>query len=99
MRLRFREEHIKRLQACASESLSDIHLQQEIENLSKEIEIFRNQLDRNPEITRFAMENLQVREELRRYVLILLTLFLCYIFPYISNICQNVIIFEDLFFK
>ncbi|KMZ62732.1 hypothetical protein ZOSMA_44G01340 [Zostera marina] len=70
LRLRFREEHIKRLQACASESLSDIHLQQEIENLSKEIEIFRNQLDRNPEITRFAMENLQVREELRRMQLL-----------------------------
>ncbi|XP_008789959.2 kinesin-like protein KIN-12G [Phoenix dactylifera] len=67
MRLRFREEGIKRLEAVASGKLSaETHLLQEREELLKEIEILRNQVDRNPEVTRFAMENLQLKEELRR---------------------------------
>ncbi|CAA6662821.1 unnamed protein product [Spirodela intermedia] len=67
MRLRFREEGIKRLQAVASGKLSvESHLLQENEELLKEIEVLRNQVDRNPEITRFAMENLRLKEELRR---------------------------------
>ncbi|KAG1333882.1 kinesin-like protein KIN-12G [Cocos nucifera] len=67
MRLRFREEGIKRLEAVASGKLSaETHLLQEKEELLKEIDILRNQVDRNPEVTRFAMENLQLREELRR---------------------------------
>ncbi|XP_010917897.1 kinesin-like protein KIN-12G [Elaeis guineensis] len=67
MRLRFREEGIKRLEAVASGKLSaETHLLQEKEELLKEIDILRNQVDRNPEVTRFAMENLQLKEELRR---------------------------------
>ncbi|WOK95613.1 hypothetical protein Cni_G04320 [Canna indica] len=67
MRLRFREEHIKRLEAVASGKLSaETHLIQEKECLLKEIDVLRNQVDRNPEVTRFAMENLQLKEELRR---------------------------------
>lgn len=69
MRLRFREEGIKRLQAVASGKLSvESHLLQEKEELLKEIEVLRNQVDRNPEVTRFAMENLRLKEELRRHV-------------------------------
>lgn len=69
MRLRFREEGIKRLQAVASAKLStESHLSMENQELRKEIEILKNQLDRNPEVTRFAMENLQLKEELRRFV-------------------------------
>ncbi|CAD5179273.1 unnamed protein product [Musa acuminata subsp. malaccensis] len=67
MRLRFREERIKRLEAVASAKLSaETHLVQEKEELLKEIEALCNQVDRNPEVTRFAMENLQLKEELRR---------------------------------
>ncbi|RWW79493.1 hypothetical protein BHE74_00012242 [Ensete ventricosum] len=69
MRLRFREERIKRLEAVASGTLSaETHLLQEKEELLKEIEALSNQVDRNPEVTRFAMENLQLKEELRRRV-------------------------------
>ncbi|XP_020084870.1 kinesin-like protein KIN-12G [Ananas comosus] len=67
MRLRFREEGIRRLQSVASGKLSaEAHLLQEKEELLKEIELLRNQVDRNPEVTRFALENLQLKEELRR---------------------------------
>ncbi|KAF3323505.1 phragmoplast orienting kinesin 2 [Carex littledalei] len=67
MRLRFREDNIKRLQAVASSKLStESHLLMENQELRKEIEILKNQLDRNPEVTRFAMENLHLKEELRR---------------------------------
>ncbi|KAL6005110.1 hypothetical protein ACLOJK_005671 [Asimina triloba] len=67
MRLRFREEGIKRLDAVISGKLSaDAHLLQEKSELLKEIEVLRNQVDRNQEVTRFAMENLQLKEELRR---------------------------------
>lgn len=69
MRLRFREEGIRRLQSVASGKLSaEAHLLQEKEELLKEIELLRNQVDRNPEVTRFALENLQLKEELRRFV-------------------------------
>ncbi|XP_074585847.1 kinesin-like protein KIN-12G [Curcuma longa] len=67
MRLRFREEQIKRLEAIAAGKLSaETHLLQEKGELLKEIDVLRNQVDRNPEVTRFAMENLQLKEELRR---------------------------------
>ncbi|KAJ6827190.1 kinesin-like protein KIN-12G [Iris pallida] len=67
MRLRFREEGIKRLEAVNRGKLSaETHLLQEKEELMMEIEALRNQVDRNPEITRFAMENLHLKEELRR---------------------------------
>ncbi|CAD6214535.1 unnamed protein product [Miscanthus lutarioriparius] len=67
MRLKFREERIKRLEQVVSGKLSaEAHLLQEKENLVKELELLRGQLDRNPEITKFAMENLQLKEELRR---------------------------------
>ena len=71
MRLKFREERIKRLEQVASGKLSaEAHLLQEKENLVKELEVLRGQLDRNPEITKFAMENLQLKEELRRLALL-----------------------------
>ncbi|KAG6533292.1 hypothetical protein ZIOFF_007158 [Zingiber officinale] len=70
MRLRFREEQIKRLEATAAGKLSaETHLLQEKGELLKEIDVLRNQVDRNPEVTRFAMENLQLKEELRRFSL------------------------------
>ncbi|XP_015690068.2 kinesin-like protein KIN-12G [Oryza brachyantha] len=67
MRLRFREDRIKRLEQLASGKLSaEAHLLQEKEDLVKEVDALRSLLDRNPEVTRFAMENLQLKEDLRR---------------------------------
>ncbi|CAA0824351.1 P-loop containing nucleoside triphosphate hydrolases superfamily protein [Striga hermonthica] len=67
MRLRFRESGIKRLEAVASGKISaEIHLLKEREEHLKEIEVLRAQVDRNQETTRFAMENLRLKEEIRR---------------------------------
>lgn len=72
MRLRFREAGIKRLQTDASEKISaETHLLKEKEEHLKEIEVLRAQVDRNNEATRFAMENLQLKEEIRRHVLLI----------------------------
>ncbi|EOY33247.1 Kinesin, putative isoform 1 [Theobroma cacao] len=67
MRLRFREAGIKRLEAVASGKISgETHLLKEKEECLKEIEVLRAQVDRNQEVTRFAMENLRLKEEIRR---------------------------------
>lgn len=72
MRLRFREAGIKRLQTDASEKISaETHLLKEKEEHLKEIEVLRAQVDRNNEATTFAMENLQLKEEIRRHVLLI----------------------------
>ncbi|KAK2979840.1 hypothetical protein RJ640_015451 [Escallonia rubra] len=70
MRLRFREAGIKRLEAVASGKISaETHLLKEKEELLKEIEVLRTHVDRNQEVTRFAMENLRLKEEIRRHLL------------------------------
>ncbi|GLU19100.1 hypothetical protein SLE2022_353660 [Rubroshorea leprosula] len=67
MRLRFREAGIKRLEAVASGKISaEAHFLKEKEEYLKEIEVLRAQVDRNQEVTRFAMENLRLKEEIRR---------------------------------
>ncbi|OMO77011.1 hypothetical protein COLO4_25387 [Corchorus olitorius] len=72
MRLRFREAGIKRLEAVASGKISaETHLLKEKEEYLKEIDVLRAQVDRNQEVTRFAMENLRLKEEIRRHVLLM----------------------------
>ncbi|XP_057782073.1 kinesin-like protein KIN-12E [Salvia miltiorrhiza] len=67
MRLRFREAGIKRLESVASGKISaETHLLKEREEHLKVIEVLRAQVDRNQEVTRFAMENLRLKEEIRR---------------------------------
>ncbi|XP_047323836.1 kinesin-like protein KIN-12E [Impatiens glandulifera] len=67
MRLGFRQAEIKRLEAVASGKISaETHLLKEKEEHLKEIEVLRSQVDRNQEVTRFAMENLRLKEEIRR---------------------------------
>ncbi|XAR59615.1 Plus-end-directed kinesin ATPase [Bertholletia excelsa] len=67
MRLRFREAGIKRLETVASGKMSaEAHLLKEKEEHLKEIEVLRAQVDRNQEVTKFAMENLRLKEEIRR---------------------------------
>ncbi|KAJ0839214.1 putative plus-end-directed kinesin ATPase [Helianthus annuus] len=73
MRLRFREAAIKRLEGVASAKISaETHLLKEKEELLKELEVLRSQVDRNQEVTRFAMENLRLKEEIRRHLCFLL---------------------------
>ncbi|KAJ0020510.1 hypothetical protein Pint_31724 [Pistacia integerrima] len=70
MRLRFQEAGIKRLEAVTSGKISaETHLQRKEKKYLKEIEVLRTQVDRNQEVTRFAMENLQLKEEIRRHAL------------------------------
>ncbi|XP_076951382.1 kinesin-like protein KIN-12E [Bidens hawaiensis] len=67
MRLRFREAAIKRLEGVASGKISaETHLLKEKEDHLKELDVLRSQVDRNQEVTRFAMENLRIKEEIRR---------------------------------
>ncbi|KAL6518674.1 hypothetical protein OROHE_017724 [Orobanche hederae] len=67
MRLRFREAGIKRLESVVSGKISaEAHLLKEREEHLKEIDVLRAQVDRNQEVTRFAMENLRLKEEIRR---------------------------------
>lgn len=69
MRLRFRESGIKRLEDLASGKISaEIHLLKEKEEHLQEIEVLRSQVDKNQDVTKFAMENLRLKEEIRRYV-------------------------------
>jgi kinesin family protein 15 len=70
MMLRFREDKIKRLESTvAGLTPMDTYLLQEKNSLLEEVQILRNRLERNPEVTRFAMENIRLLEDLRRFVL------------------------------
>lgn len=73
MRLRFREAGIKRLEAVTFGKISaETHLLKEKEEHLKELEVLRTQVNRNQDVTRFAMENLRLKEEIRRHVIIAL---------------------------
>jgi kinesin family protein 15 len=67
MMLRFREDKIRRLESIEDGLLSvDAYLLEEKNALSEELQLIRGRLDRNPELTRFAMENIRLLEQLRR---------------------------------
>ncbi|KAK7362682.1 hypothetical protein VNO77_04802 [Canavalia gladiata] len=68
MMLRFREDKIRRLESRLAGSIpADTFLHEENEALSDEIQILQGKLDRNPEVTRFAVENIRLLDQLRRY--------------------------------
>lgn len=68
MMLRFREDKIRRLESIEDGLLSvDAYLLEEKNALSEELQLIRGRLDRNPELTRFAMENIRLLEQLRRF--------------------------------
>ncbi|KAL2663788.1 hypothetical protein AAZV13_02G121600 [Glycine max] len=68
MMLRFREDKIHRLESQLAGSIpTDTFLQEENKALSDEIQILQSRLDRNPEVTRFAVENIRLLDQLRRY--------------------------------
>lgn len=66
MMLRGYEEKIKRLELLADGLVSaDKYLMDENQALIEEIELLRARSDRNPELTRFALENIRLLEQLR----------------------------------
>uniref|UniRef100_A0A1A8MXY7 Kinesin family member 15 n=1 Tax=Nothobranchius pienaari TaxID=704102 RepID=A0A1A8MXY7_9TELE len=68
MIIRFREEHISRLEKklkAGQSLLSDVESQALIEQLKKEIKILSDQVDHHPKMTRYAAENYSLREENR----------------------------------
>ncbi|KAL7178397.1 hypothetical protein ACSBR2_031527 [Camellia fascicularis] len=68
MVLRFREEKIKRLELFADGLVSaDKYLMGEDNNLKEEIQLLQERIDRNPEVTRFALENIRLLDQLRLF--------------------------------
>ncbi|XWS14274.1 hypothetical protein CRYUN_Cryun36dG0108600 [Craigia yunnanensis] len=66
MMLRFREEKIKNLELLATGLVSTEEcLMEENRALKEEIQLLQTKIDRNPELTRFALENIRLLEQLR----------------------------------
>jgi kinesin family protein 15 len=66
MMLRFREEKIKQLELLVHSKLSsEKYLMEENKALLEEIQLVRARTDRNPELTRFALENIRLHEQLQ----------------------------------
>lgn len=69
MMLRFREDKIRRLEATIDGALSEEACRsEEVQALKEELDLMRGRLDRNPELTRFAMENIRLRDQFQRQV-------------------------------
>ncbi|KAJ0980308.1 hypothetical protein J5N97_008563 [Dioscorea zingiberensis] len=68
MMLKFREDKIHRMESVIGGLLpTDSYLIEENNALSEEIKLLRTQVDRNPEVTRFAAENIRLSDQLRRF--------------------------------
>ncbi|KAK4378399.1 hypothetical protein RND71_000261 [Anisodus tanguticus] len=68
MRLKFREERIQRMESLVNGLIpADSYLLEENKALTEEIQLLHAKVERNPEVTRFACENIRLLEELRRY--------------------------------
>ncbi|KAH9695744.1 kinesin-like protein KIN-12D [Citrus sinensis] len=68
MMLRFREDKIQRMELLLGGSLpADSFLLEENRALSEQIQLLQSKIDRNPEVTRFALENIRLLEQLRRF--------------------------------
>ncbi|XP_062204039.1 kinesin-like protein KIN-12F isoform X2 [Phragmites australis] len=67
MMLKFRDEKIHRNDALVQGKLSaESYLLEENRTLSQEIELLRARVDKNPEVTRFALENIRLSNQLKR---------------------------------
>ncbi|KAL5562494.1 hypothetical protein UlMin_032241 [Ulmus minor] len=68
MMLRFREDKIQRMDSLVNGSIpAESYLLEENRALSEEIQQLQGKLDKNPEVTRFAVENIRLLEQLRRF--------------------------------
>ncbi|KAL6847284.1 hypothetical protein ACP4OV_023137 [Aristida adscensionis] len=67
MMLKFRDEKIHRNDALVQGKLSaESYLLEENKTLLQEIELLRARVDKNPEVTRFALENIRLSSQLKR---------------------------------
>ncbi|GAV81504.1 Kinesin domain-containing protein/Kinesin-relat_1 domain-containing protein [Cephalotus follicularis] len=68
MMLRFREDKILRMESLLGGSLPpESFLLEENRLLTEEIQLLQSKIDKNPEVTRFALENIRLLDQLRRY--------------------------------
>ncbi|KAB2602968.1 phragmoplast orienting kinesin 2-like [Pyrus ussuriensis x Pyrus communis] len=68
MMLRFREDKIQKMESLLSGSIPvESYLLDENRALSEEIQLIQAKLDKNPEVTRFALENIRLLDQLRRF--------------------------------
>lgn len=65
--LKFREDKIQRMESLLGGSIpAETYLLEENKSLSEEIQLLRAKIDKNPEVTRFAIENIRLLDQLRR---------------------------------
>ncbi|KAI0501532.1 hypothetical protein KFK09_016477 [Dendrobium nobile] len=65
---KFREDKIYRMEALMNGLIpSESYLLEENNALSEEIKLLRTKVDINPEVTRFAVENIRLLEQLRKF--------------------------------
>uniref|UniRef100_A0A0D9Y105 Kinesin motor domain-containing protein n=1 Tax=Leersia perrieri TaxID=77586 RepID=A0A0D9Y105_9ORYZ len=68
MKLKFREDKINRMEALVRDKLpAEPYLLEESRALLKEIDLLRANIDKNPEVTRFALENIRLSNKLKSY--------------------------------
>ncbi|WOL05131.1 kinesin-like protein KIN-12F [Canna indica] len=68
MMLKFREDKIRRMENLLDGQVPiDSYLLEEKHWLSEEIQLLRARFDRNPEVTRFALENIRLLDQLRKF--------------------------------
>ncbi|CAN4107643.1 unnamed protein product [Withania somnifera] len=68
MMLKFREDRIQRMESLVNGLIpADSYLLEENSALTEEIQLLQAKVERNPEVTRFACENIRLLEELRRF--------------------------------
>lgn len=69
MMLKFREDKIQRMESLLNGlTPTDTYLLEENCALAEELQLIRAKVDKNPEVTRFALENIRLLEQLRRYI-------------------------------
>ncbi|KAK4437834.1 Kinesin-like protein KIN-12D [Sesamum alatum] len=68
MMLKFREDKIQRMESLVGGLISeDSYLLEENNALMEENQLLRARIDKNPEVTRFALENIRLLEQVRRF--------------------------------
>jgi kinesin family member 15 len=73
MMLKFRDDKIHRMEVLVNSKLpAQSYLLEENKTLSQEVELLRERVDKNPEVTRFALENIRLSSQLKRYALIII---------------------------
>lgn len=67
MMLKFREDKIQRMESLIGGLIPpDAYLLVENRALCDEMQLLKAKLEKNPEVTRFALENIRLLEQLRR---------------------------------